>query len=282
MQPNKETKMKPMWILERNVFAEKCFDEMVDHFIANGIPYDLVRIIPFIHEIEGNVPEVKGRPCIVYGSIGSQKLAIDHGWSPGVWIGPGLDEKKLIQHLGEFALNADAKFCSMTEVITEVGPDMNDNPKWPFEKFFIKPNTDTKEFAGQTIGLMEFGPWYENMCAIGYLTNNDFEVMISKPKRLGCEWRLVLCEGKVIGSSIYKQYGKVMSNEEWPEKVIHFAETMAAMYSPYDVFVMDIVDVGYDKYKVIEYNTFNSAGLYSIDVGKVIDKINEFVMRKHA
>jgi hypothetical protein len=40
--------------------------------------------------------------------------------------------------------------------------------------------------------------------------------------------------------------------------------------------VIDIAQVG-NEYKVIEYNTFNSAGLYACDVAKIINDINKLV-----
>jgi hypothetical protein len=36
-----------------------------------------------------------------------------------------------------------------------------------------------------------------------------------------------------------------------------------------------------DELKVIEYNGFNSAGLYACDVGNVVDAINEYVEKEH-
>lgn len=43
-----------------------------------------------------------------------------------------------------------------------------------------------------------------------------------------------------------------------------------------DVYVVDVCQVG-DGFKIVEYNTFNSASLYDCDVAKIIDDVNEFV-----
>jgi hypothetical protein len=50
--------MTVTWILESNVFAETCFDRMVAHLQGNSIPHHIIRVIPFLHEIEGKVPDV--------------------------------------------------------------------------------------------------------------------------------------------------------------------------------------------------------------------------------
>jgi hypothetical protein len=55
-----------------------------------------------------------------------------------------------------------------------------------------------------------------------------------------------------------------------------------AKFQPAAVYVIDIAQVTIDgemSYKVIEYNTFNSAGLYACDVGRIIDDVNAYVER---
>jgi hypothetical protein len=259
------------WILERNVFSEECFDQMIKHFKQNDIPYHIVTVIPFEHTIEGKVPHVNG-PVVVYGSIGTQKLAIQHGWFPGVWTNDGFNEKVVIHKLARQALNYGAGYCKLSEV-----PDyltlISASPEF---KFFIKPNTDTKEFAGTTITLDNFASWYQNMLNIGYLETDDFEVMIALPRHIGMEFRLVMIDGKVCECSIYRQYQIIKSERFEDKELFRYAEAMAKLHSPADVFVMDIANTA-EGFKVVEYNTFNSAGLYKCHVGNIIDSINKHV-----
>ncbi len=258
------------WILERNVFSEKCFDQMVEHFKANGIPYHIVTVIPFAHTIEGKVPQVEG-PCVVYGSIGTQKLAVEHGWTPGVWTNDGFNEKVVTNKLAFLSLNYVSYFMLISKV-----PEFLENHPDATEQFFIKPNTDTKEFAGEVMDKTDFLGWYMNMVDIGYLETDDFEVMVAPSKKLGMEWRLVMVDGKVCECSIYKQYQIVKAERQMNPDVIEFAEKCAAIHNPAPVFVLDIAQTEYG-YKVIEYNTFNSAGLYACDVTNVIDTINSYI-----
>lgn len=63
-------------------------------------------------------------------------------------------------------------------------------------------------------------------------------------------------------------------------EVIEFAERCAEIHSPAPVFVMDIgyhQNNGEECFRVIEYNTFNSAGLYDCGVGNIIDSIRDMV-----
>lgn len=270
--------MTVTWVLESNVFAEVCFDQMVAHLKARDLPHEIVRIIPFVHEIDGKKP-VLANPVVAYGSIGVQKLAAREGWTPGVFTDPETFNYETYRNaLGGMIVNDDAVKMRLSEAadyIFEQGHDRD---------YFIKPNGDTKEFAGTVLPGYEFVPWFKKMLDIGYLEETDFDIVIASPKKLGCEWRVVVVDGKISDSSIYRQYGIVK-----PERHI-IPEVEAVVYEahkrfvPAPVYVIDIAQVRYGDewaYKVIEYNTFNSAGLYACDVAKIIDDITAYVERVH-
>lgn len=259
------------WILEEDVFSEQCFGDMVAHLEARDIPYHLVRIVPFIHEIEGRVPEVTG-PCVVYGSIGVQKLAGAHGWLPGVFTNDNFNSDRYAAKLGDLFLNGDVVIMPLSQVLNYV-------QDWPEDKpFFIKPNGDTKEFAGTVMTPAEFGDWHRNMLNIGYLESSDFDVAISGYKKLGCEWRVVVVDGQICTSSLYRQYGIVKPERHIIPEVEAVVRAAHARFQPAPVYVIDVAQVG-DDYKVIEYNTFNSAGFYDCDVAKIIDDVTAYVER---
>lgn len=253
------------WVLERNVFSEECFDNMIDYFNYNHIEFDVVTIIPFSHEIEGKVPVITDKNVVCYGSIGIQKLAKKMNWTPGVWSG-ALSEEALMAFLGDNYLNSDLHIMPIQTV-----PEALENLKW--DEFFIKPNTDTKEFAGTTMDSHAFSLWYEQMKSIGYLDHNNFDVVISTPKNIGREWRLVIVDGQVADYSIYRQYNIVKPERKIDTDVLTFAKECILLYNPCDVFVMDICETD-EGFKVVEYNTFNSAGLYKCNVSNVIFAIN--------
>jgi hypothetical protein len=258
----------PTWILETNVFAEVCFNQMVEHFKKTNIPYHTVRVIPFVHEIDGKVPQIQG-PCVVYGSIGVQKLARKHGWYPGVFNDPEtFTYTNYRDQLGDLFLNPDAACMKLSEVWDYV-------VQGELDDFFIKPNSDNKEFAGTVLPFEDFGKWVKNMRDIGYLEENDFDVVVAEPKKLGCEWRVVVGD-EISSCSIYRQYGKVMPELHIIPEVEELVAEAHSRFVPAPAYVIDIAQVG-NEYKVIEYNTFNSAGLYACDVAKIINDINKLV-----
>jgi hypothetical protein len=58
--------------------------------------------------------------------------------------------------------------------------------------------------------------------------------------------------------------------------VIDFAEEQAKVYSPADVFVMDVCKSG-DGLYVIEIGCFNSAGFYASDLEAIMCQVSEHV-----
>lgn len=256
------------WVVEANVFSETCFDRMIAHLKKQTIPFHVVKVVPFVHEIDGHVPEIKG-PVVVYGSIGVQKLARKHGWEPGVWAAPTELASRLL--LGDLYLNGDLTSLAMSRVEDHIlDKGLLD------EDIFIKPNADTKEFAGLVMKGSEFSPWYEKMKQIGYLDKNDFEVVISSAKTIGCEWRIVVVDGKISSYSLYRQWQRVMPEHHILPEVEALVMEAHSRFSPSPVYVIDVCQVG-NGFKIIEYNTFNSAGLYECEVERIIDDVTEHV-----
>lgn len=256
------------WILEQNVFSEKCFDSFIEAFKKHDIKYHVVKIIPFIHEIEGKIPLVNDK-VICYGSIGIQKLAKAQNWKPGVFTNDSFNYWNYKNAIGDDILNAD---CILTK-ISMVEEVCRTNA---LETFFIKPNGDTKEFAGEVMNINNFATWYNKMISIGYLENNDFDVVISKPKEIKKEWRAVVINGKISSMSLYRNYGQAYVKEEFDIGAANLISRVNKTFMPDDVFVIDIGET-LNGLKVIEYNTFNSAGLYDCNVEKIILDMNEFI-----
>lgn len=260
------------WILEKDVFSERQESEMISWLKSTETAFHQVRIIPFIHEIEGEIPTVNG-PAIVYGSIGSQKLAKRQNWNPGVFTGAVINETELLKQFGDLYLNHDAQVCRFKELPEKVTSG----------EVFIKPNTDTKEFAGTVLEAHRMREWIDSMMRSGYLEESflDCEVLFSKPKNIGCEWRLIIVDGKLVAHSVYKQYG-ILKPEIWlPKEAERFAEQIISIYSPLEVYVLDICQVEDGSFRVIEMNTFNSAGWYRCDVSLVMNAVTEYVRKNY-
>lgn len=242
---------------------------MVEHIKLRGFPLHIVRVVPFAHTLEGRPPEIEG-PVVCYGSIGVAKVAFENGWIPGVFSDEAAFTYEAYRDaLSDLILNEDAVKVRMSEVEALA-------VKRGLDRFFIKPNDDNKAFAGAVMAASEYAVWVERMRDIGYLDDNDIEVVISEPRSIGVEWRVIVVDGEIVESSIYKQWGRAMAERHRHPDVDAIVKEAHARFQPAPVYVIDVGQVG-DDYKVIEYNTFNSAGLYACDVARVIDAVSEYV-----
>lgn len=256
------------WVIEKDVFSESCFNSMVEHCKYKNIPYHVIRVVPFEYKIEGRVPNIEG-PVVVYGSIGCQQVAKDNNWLPGVWHSDMFHEEYVSNTLRKDYLNNDGERMPISQVMNNV----------KMSTFFIKPASDTKEFAGMVIDKADFMSWYQKMLDIGYLDGNDFDVFVSEPTNIAKEWRLVIVNKKIVAFSLYKENGRQKVDNRIDGRAWVFASKVAFDFNPADVYVMDIGQT-VNGYQVIEYNTFNSAGLYKCKVGDIIDSINRFIKSK--
>lgn len=262
--------MTTTWILEDNIFDKSYFGEMKECFYKYDIPYHIVEISNT--EIIGKVPKVSGQ-VVFYGSINGQRVVTEYGWSPGVWNNPTLfSEQNLINVIGDRALNSDNQIMLFRDVLKNVKEDI----------FFIKPNSDSKDFAGQIKTRDEFEDWYMRNSTIGYFPSGieDREVFVSSPKIVGKEWRLVVVDGDVVAASVYRQFQRLLPKEGCPDEVLLFANQILRDYCPADVFVLDICET-INGLKVIEVNGFNSAGWYKCNIESIVTKVTEFVHQNY-
>ena len=259
------------WVFEKNVFSEKCFDAMISWCKETSTEYHTIKIIPFIHEVDGKLPNFNSNKIIVYGSIGIQKTRDRNNWKPGIFTSDELNETNLIENLGDLYLNNDAKICLLKDL-----PNIDE------EVIFVKPNTDTKEFAGTVMSKEKISSWISGMIKSGYVEESflNAEVVYSIPKNIGCEWRLVIVDKQIVAYSVYKQYGIVRPEMWLPDAARNFAETIVDKYSPLDIYVMDICQIESGEFKVIEYNTFNSSGLYDCHIPTIMEAVTNFVLVK--
>lgn len=261
------------WVLEENIFSERSWSEMVAHFDAKQIPWSKVRIIPFSHELLEPLADIEGA-VVCYGSLGVQKLARTRGFEPGIWFDEArFNHEAYAEALGDLLLNQDGAVVGIHDVKKFAA-------KEGLESFFLRPEGDEKQFPGHVIDGEAFDAWYQGMIEAGYLEENDFDVVVSRPKTLGAEYRCVVVDGRLVAWSVYRKYRQPYMKREITEAARRAVLQAVERFQPAPVFVIDVAETDSGE-KIIEYNTFNSSGFYLCDVGQIIDSVNAFVETRY-
>ncbi len=273
------------WVVQENLSSDRnVYEAFKKIFEKHNITHEFVTVIPY----DPNLPDFdRTRENIFYGSTTMLLNAYaDKILRPGIFF----DEKTFrmdvyISKYKELMLNCDASITTFGKVVQEKFSDEH--------LLFIRPVDDSKLFAGQVKTFSEIKQWRENIVAIrnkikddqeiidnsGYLIGDDSEILISEPYKINKEWRNFIINGKVISSSRYMK-NQVLSKDanDIPEEMINFCENACKIFTPHDVFVMDIAESGGDYY-ILECGCMNSVGFYSADQEKIVLAITEYVKR---
>lgn len=142
---------------------------------------------------------------------------------------------------------------------------------------FFRPNENNKEFNGQAVAKYKFDSWYQIEKA--YMVNPDCLCIIAPAKKIYKEYRLVMANQQYITGSQYLVEGIIEHHDYVPTEVILFAEKVARIWEPDKIYCLDICTTD-DGPKVLEIGSINCAGLYAMDVRKIIAKEAEIAINE--
>lgn len=254
--------MKCTWIIQTNMSVSQT-EEYTAACEELELPYVHFVQIPFTNEL----PELDIEfPYVFVGSTTVVELA-NKKYPYGVFFNElNFSPQAYKLHYGDHYLNSD-------QVILKV-KDLKDYllKNESIELYFVKCNNDSKQIPGQ---VMDF----EELIALAEVTEANYidgaiytpesEIVLSSPKHIDSEYRLVVVGKKVVSGSQYLP----KKDPHIPARVIQFAESLAREWTPHDVFVMDICTIE-DELKVVECNCFNAAGLYKADMISVLTAVS--------
>lgn len=230
-----------------------------------------VQIIPFTDELPGFDRQ---KDTIFYGSTNLMNVIYRHDeLKSGLFYDAAtFTIENYLQHWTHHMLNYGASVVTFRELVTMPFTDE--------QLLFIRPNEDSKAFAGETRSFGDIKRWYEKIErveAVGLLP--ETMVVVGEPFNIKKEWRLWIVDKKVVSASQYRGYFKLKKLQGCPPEVIAFAEQRCQEYTPHDVFVMDVGLCG-DAYYIIECNCMNSAGFYKADISAIVKAVTEYFAKK--
>ena len=263
------------WVLQANLYNEEAFLSLLEQLERQETTYDVVKIIPFIAEMEPDInPE---GPVFVCGATAMGKIAARKGWIPGYFHVPSMD--LVHQGYGEHMLNDGAMIMPFKDL----------TKKW--ERFHLRPVNDGKSFPGTIFGWYEMVEWRDRVAALDgdensltTLTVRD-EVVMSPLKTIYAEFRFFVVRDMIITGSMYKRGDRVHYSKDIDPVVKDFAEMLTGQqarrrdedepikFVPGVAYCLDIALTPYGP-KVIEINSINSAGFYACDMGRFVEAIN--------
>lgn len=133
---------------------------------------------------------------------------------------------------------------------------------------FMRPDSGLKSFTGKVIKEEDFEKewaWIEEF------TDPESLIVISTPKNIKKEWRFIVASKSVITGSLYNEEGKFKCLKEFPMEALDLAQDIAESYNPDPMFTVDVCQGFDDKYYVLEVGAFSCAGLYSCDMGRIVE-----------
>lgn len=249
------------------------YDALIAHLERQGHPYTLVRKPPmadFLVSMEDeydengdNIPimldDIEG-PVFVTGTTSMNAVSAAHGWSPGYIDAPS--QQECFERWDTHMLNRDARFGKVSDIVPPEGD------------FFIRPDRDSKAFAGTVMHSKNFEEWREGVLSIKTWTTipPETEVMIAPLKTIWAEYRCIIIDGRYVTGSRYKTGRTVAYSEDVGQRIIDYAEARIGEWNPRIAMALDIADTP-DGLKIIETNAISSSGFYAIDMGKFVGEI---------
>ncbi|HEY9261813.1 ATP-grasp domain-containing protein [Chitinophaga sp.] len=255
------------WVVQRNLTSIADLESLQRSCATIGVNFQAIDIIPFSTSLPAFDHQ---RRSIFYGSTTLCGLvAADEQWRPGLFFDEALFSiENYFNRWGAYMLNYGAIVTTFAALMSrEEAPD---------QLFFIRPDDDSKSFAGETKSFAEIKSWYEQLKTVENTNlSPDTPIVVSAPYNIKYEWRLWIVNGKVVTASKYRTYFKLTKEAGCPAEVIAFAESRCREYTPHAVFVMDVCLCGDDFY-IVECGCMNAAGFYTADVTAIVAAVSAY------
>jgi len=261
--------MRPIWLLESNVDGLNTA-EIQAEVRRQGMSCHIVKHLPSyaIPKDIAGAESLRMDECVIFrGSLNLMRhIHASRRWTPGGWCAvQNLSCSTYYAHFGPFLLNRDYAFLPMAEVI-RLADDLF--LRYAKEgKLFVRPDTVYKRFPGTLTDRTSF---------MSRFHGSEFDptqlVLVARAKKSSYEWRLIVCNSRVIAGSQYRSPAGRDELPHCPDEVISFAADVLqnVRWRPAPIFVLDVCD-SEDGLRVQELNSFGCSGHYLADVATVVE-----------
>lgn len=221
--------------------------------------------------------------CVIfYGSINMAKLVREHlkTCRPVVWDSDKFECVYYWPHYKHLLFNDKYEFITIKELkekkfdyYSKYGKDA---------MIFVRPSGGDKTFSGQLLDLQDFDTFFNGQSTRCNAAENEI-IAVSTPKNIVSEYRFIVTDDKtIVSKSCYRFHGKITSVPGAPvaandlvKKVLDVGVFPARMFS------VDVVEDSDGNFWLMEFNSFNSCGLYSTDKRAIVDAASKIAIEEY-
>ena len=132
------------------------------------------------------------------------------------------------------------------------------------DSLFVRPDDGFKSFEGRIVAAGEFEQWVEATKLLQ--VRGSASLIVAAPRAIRAEWRCVIVDGRVVGSSRYRP----TPSPETPRAVVEFAEAAhRTAGAPCRCYVTDVADT-VDGFRVVEIGAVNCVAFYEADSRAIV------------
>lgn len=275
---------KVHWLLDANVFHEY-HDDLVAAIVRHG---DAVESInrpdpPYRWDDAPNryrdcFPD--GACVITHADIDLvRRVRQDRRWTPGVFASEeNFYWSTYFPHFEKFLLNRDHLMLPFVELSgrrNELFDRFGRN-----EKIFVRPDSPLKIFSGQLASLATFEKDLDFMAFYDF--PHASPVVVSSPKGIRGEWRVVVAGREPVAASHNVDQGQKISAPCHSAELFDFAQSILdSGYAPDPVWIMDICQTDDHSLHLLEIGMFSCSNLYGCDKDLVVKAVSRAAQSVH-
>lgn len=255
------------WVIQGGNYEERGWRDLLSILDRTDTPHSLHDLVSGTDRIEPDT-DVDG-PVICMGSYALRHVARRKGWTPGVFDLEHHDYDACIRRWGTEMLNHGSTVFALKDIANVC--------QVPDDRFFFRPLADNKNFTGGVMSVAEVMALMDKAAAqnpggtLRRLSPNT-RIIRNEIEDIYAEYRTWVVDGRVVTASQYKLGRRVLYSSEVDDEVVGYAREAAETWQPDRAFVLDVAKTAKGM-KIVEINTFNSAGFYAGDVYRIFEAV---------
>lgn len=257
------------WYVEKFMFEDRDSGGSIpiDAFEGAGVEVEEIFYIPFV---DGRMPKnEKEEKAVVYASINAA-IRMLHVF--GCYMRP----ENFRHHVyfsnfkGDY-LNDNCFYMPFGKIEEYLNENMSD------VDVFVRPDSGMKGFTGLVVKAGCAEKEFDHIHQLYNIMPEEL-VVVSPVQKIKKEYRSIVVGDRVVEISLYRKDDKHFEERGAPQEVWDFCQKMVDQnpnWRPDNAFTLDVAETGSGELKIIELNSFSSAGWYKCDPCAIITAVTD-------